>query len=74
VVFRILCNNDRVGGVIGKGGNIVTALQNETGATISIGPKVAGCDERLITVTASEVWHYVSFFIFLFKQWLSCGK
>ncbi|KAJ6917301.1 hypothetical protein NC652_019614 [Populus alba x Populus x berolinensis] len=54
VVFRILCNNDRVGGVIGKGGNIVTALQNETGATISIGPKVAGCDERLITVTASE--------------------
>ncbi|KAJ6289314.1 hypothetical protein OIU76_025179 [Salix suchowensis] len=54
VVFRILCNNDRVGGVIGRGGNIVTAIQNETGAAISIGPKVAECNERLITVTASE--------------------
>ncbi|CAK7355270.1 unnamed protein product [Dovyalis caffra] len=54
VVFRILCTNDRVGGVIGKGGNIVKAIQNETGATISIGPTVAECDERLITVTASE--------------------
>ncbi|KAJ6420704.1 hypothetical protein OIU84_028124 [Salix udensis] len=54
VVFRILCTNDRTGGVIGKGGNIVRALQNETGAAISVGPTVAECDERLITITASE--------------------
>ncbi|KAL9343162.1 hypothetical protein Peur_063593 [Populus x canadensis] len=54
VVFRILCTTDRIGGVIGKGGNIVRALQNETGAAISVGPTVAECDERLITVTASE--------------------
>ncbi|CAJ1961354.1 unnamed protein product [Sphenostylis stenocarpa] len=54
VTFRILCSNDRVGGVIGKGGNIVRALQIETGATISIGPSVAGCEDRIITITASE--------------------
>lgn len=55
VSFRILCSNDRVGGVIGKGGNIVRALQSETGATISIGPAVAECEDRLITIAASEV-------------------
>ncbi|KAI4296446.1 hypothetical protein L6164_036403 [Bauhinia variegata] len=54
VTFRILCSNDRVGGVIGKGGNIVRAIQNETGATITVGPSVADCEDRLITVTASE--------------------
>ncbi|KAK7246703.1 hypothetical protein RIF29_41573 [Crotalaria pallida] len=54
VTFKILCSIDRVGGVIGKGGNIVKAIQNETGATISIGPAVAGCEDRLITITASE--------------------
>ncbi|KAK7412173.1 hypothetical protein VNO78_03623 [Psophocarpus tetragonolobus] len=54
VTFRIICSNDRVGGVIGKGGNVVRALQSETGATISIGSSVAECEDRLITVTASE--------------------
>lgn len=55
VIFKILCSNDRVGGVIGKGGTIVKALQNEAGASISVGAPVAECDERLITITASEV-------------------
>lgn len=55
VTFRILCSNDRVGGIIGKGGSIVRALQSETGATISIGPAVAECEDRLISITASEV-------------------
>ncbi|KAJ8764791.1 hypothetical protein K2173_009196 [Erythroxylum novogranatense] len=54
VVFRILCSNDRVGGIIGKGGTIIKSLQNETGATISVGATVAECNERLITITASE--------------------
>ncbi|KAK3420192.1 hypothetical protein EUGRSUZ_G00993 [Eucalyptus grandis] len=54
VSYRILCSNDRVGGVIGRGGSIVKALQNESGASISVGPTVAESDERLITITASE--------------------
>ncbi|PON98348.1 Polyribonucleotide nucleotidyltransferase [Trema orientale] len=54
ISFRILCSNDRVGSVIGKGGSIVRALQSETGATVSVGASLAECDERVITVTASE--------------------
>lgn len=54
VVFRILCPNDRIGGVIGRGGKIINALQNETGASITARGSVPGCDERLITVTAKE--------------------
>ncbi|KAE8008327.1 hypothetical protein FH972_004848 [Carpinus fangiana] len=54
VIFKFLCSNDRVGGVIGKGGAIVRALQNDTGASISVGASIANCDERVITITASE--------------------
>ena len=57
VVFRLLCSNDRAGGVIGRGGTIVKALQDETGASINVAGPVAGCDERLITITAMEVSH-----------------
>lgn len=57
VTFRILCSGDRVGAVIGKGGSIVRALQNETGATISVGPSVVECEDRLVIVTALEVCH-----------------
>ncbi|XP_061358348.1 KH domain-containing protein HEN4-like [Gastrolobium bilobum] len=56
VTFRILCSNDRVGCVIGKGGCMVKALQNETGAAISFGPSLVECDDRLVTVSASEFW------------------
>lgn len=59
VIFKFLCSNDRVGGVIGKGGAIVRALQNDTGASISVGASIANCDERVITITASEVCHCV---------------
>lgn len=59
VIFKILCSNDRVGGVIGKGGAIVRVLQNDTGAGISVGASIANCDERVITITASEVCHCV---------------
>ena len=57
VVFRLLCSNDKAGGVIGRGGTIVKALQDETGASINVAAPVAGCDERLITITAMEVSH-----------------
>lgn len=54
VAFRILCTNDKVGAVIGKGGAIVKALQNDSGASIAVGPNVAECNERMITITALE--------------------
>lgn len=61
VSFKILCSNDKVGAVIGKGGTIIRAFQSETGASISVGAALAECDERLITVTASEVCFAVIF-------------
>lgn len=54
VVFRLLCSNDSAGGVIGRGGNIVRALQEETGANISVGAPVPEVDERIVTVSAKE--------------------
>ncbi|KAJ4964556.1 hypothetical protein NE237_016405 [Protea cynaroides] len=54
VSFRLLCSNDKIGGIIGKGGTIVRALQNETGASISCGASVAQSDERVITVSSME--------------------
>lgn len=55
IVFRLLCSSDRVGSVIGKSGTIIQALQNESGASISFSGPVAGCDERVITITSKEV-------------------
>ncbi|PIA52256.1 hypothetical protein AQUCO_01000252v1 [Aquilegia coerulea] len=54
VVFRLLCSNDTVGGVIGKGGTIVRSLQDETGAIISVASSVPEADERVITISAKE--------------------
>ncbi|CAN4107901.1 unnamed protein product [Withania somnifera] len=54
VAFRILCTNNKVGAIIGKGGTVVKALQNDSGASIAVGPNVAECNERMITITALE--------------------
>ncbi|ERN07461.1 KH domain-containing protein HEN4 isoform X2 [Amborella trichopoda] len=54
VVFRLLCANDKVGSVIGRGGSIVRTLQSETGALIRIADAVPECDERVIVVSAWE--------------------
>lgn len=61
-----------LGGVIGKGGTIIKALQNETGASITIGATVAECDERLITVAALEVGlsvYLLSMFLLVLGLW-----
>lgn len=54
VSFRLLCSNVKVGGVIGRGGTIVKALESETGASISVGASVAESEERVITISALE--------------------
>ncbi|MCD7454761.1 hypothetical protein HAX54_025998 [Datura stramonium] len=53
-VAVILCTKDKVGAIIGKGGTIVRALQNDSGASIVVGPNVAECNERMITIFAFE--------------------
>ncbi|XP_008799477.3 KH domain-containing protein HEN4 isoform X2 [Phoenix dactylifera] len=54
VMFRILCSNDKVGSIIGKGGVIIRALQSETGATIKIVDPVPDSDEKAIVISARE--------------------
>lgn len=72
VVLKILCSNGKASCVIGKGGSTIRDLQSETGVSISVGDTVADCNERLITVTASEVCLgstlpiFISFFLLFF--------
>ncbi|XP_021720323.1 KH domain-containing protein HEN4-like [Chenopodium quinoa] len=55
VVFRLLCQASKIGSLIGKGGSIVRAIQNETGASIKIGDTVSpDSDERVVFVSARE--------------------
>ncbi|KAL3014044.1 hypothetical protein AAZX31_06G085800 [Glycine max] len=54
VVFRLLCHASRIGGVIGKGGSIISQIRQETGVKLRIEEAVPGCDERVITISGSE--------------------
>ncbi|XP_020582197.1 KH domain-containing protein HEN4-like [Phalaenopsis equestris] len=50
LVFQLLCSNDMVGCVIGKGGNIVKNLQHETGCEIKVLETSAKTDYRIIVI------------------------
>nr|XP_016448508.1 PREDICTED: flowering locus K homology domain-like [Nicotiana tabacum] len=54
VVFRLLCSNDAAGGVIGKGGIIVKALEKDTGASIKFSTPIAGSKDRVATISSLE--------------------
>lgn len=49
-VYRILCPDKKIGGVIGKGGSIINALRDETHAKIRVIDGAAGGDERVIFI------------------------
>ncbi|MBA0695229.1 hypothetical protein Goari_001863 [Gossypium aridum] len=65
VVFKLLCQADKVGSLIGKGGSVVRAMQNDTGAAIKIADTSHDSDERIVVISAREAWelnclsHYV---------------
>ncbi|KAG5538108.1 hypothetical protein RHGRI_025254 [Rhododendron griersonianum] len=54
VVFRLLCQVDKIRSLIGKGGSIMRVLQSETGASIKIADSAPDSDE---TVVHSEQRH-----------------
>jgi predicted RNA-binding protein YlqC (UPF0109 family) len=58
-LMRILCRNDRIGMVIGKGGNAIRHLRDITGARIKVEDPVPDADERVISISATEVWKSV---------------
>ncbi|CAO2209311.1 unnamed protein product [Urochloa humidicola] len=49
--FRLLCSKDKVGSVIGKGGNTVKTIQNDTGCEIKVLETVPKTDDRIISIS-----------------------
>ncbi|XP_059640671.1 KH domain-containing protein HEN4 [Cornus florida] len=54
VVFKLLCQIDKVGSLIGKGGSIIRALMIETGASIKIADAPPDSDEKVVVISARE--------------------
>ncbi|KAE9468053.1 hypothetical protein C3L33_00038, partial [Rhododendron williamsianum] len=48
VVFRLLCQVDKIRSLIGKGGSIMRVLQSETGASIKIADSAPDSDETVV--------------------------
>lgn len=66
IVFRLLCSNDKVGSLIGKGGAIVRGLQNETGTSIKVQEAVPDSEERVVVISAVEACTSIYLFIQVF--------
>ena len=62
VTFRLLCSNSVAGGVIGKRGAIVRALESKTGASIIFAAPLTKYGERIVTISALEVSHIRKFY------------
>eukprot|EP00250_Pteridium_aquilinum_P012557 c20799_g1_i3 orf=769-2463(-) len=54
LTIRILCPNTRIGSIIGKGGNVIKKMREETGAKIKVEEQVPDCDERIVLISALE--------------------
>ena len=73
VVFKLLCQVDKVGSLIGKGGSVIRALQCETGALIKIADTALDSDERIVVISALEAWELNCLSIILLYYFLeSC--
>jgi len=55
LMFRLLCSNDKVGSVIGRGGSIIKSLQHETGCEINILETTLETDDRIIVISSPVV-------------------
>lgn len=55
LTFRLLCPDEKAGGVIGKGGSIVKALQHESGCEIKVLDGVSGSEDRIIIISGPSV-------------------
>ncbi|KAJ8642170.1 hypothetical protein MRB53_018864 [Persea americana] len=54
VVYRILCPDGVIGSVIGKSGNVINTLRQETHARIKVVDPFPGANERVITIYCYE--------------------
>ncbi|XVF36500.1 hypothetical protein REPUB_Repub19eG0063800 [Reevesia pubescens] len=51
LTFRLLCHDERVGGVIGKGGAVIRTLQQETGCEIKVVEAIPDSEDRIIVIS-----------------------
>ncbi|KAL3505018.1 hypothetical protein ACH5RR_034859 [Cinchona calisaya] len=51
LAFRLWCPHDKIGGVIGKMGTVVKAIQNETGCEIKVLDGAADSEDRIIVIS-----------------------
>jgi hypothetical protein len=53
ITFRLLCSNDKVGGIVGKAGTIIQALQRDTCVDFKMVDYVPKEDEHVASSLAS---------------------
>ena len=51
----ILCPNEKIGSMIGKGGSVIRKLREDSSAKIRVCDQVGDADERVIQISAVEV-------------------
>src|SRR4051812_34257484 len=50
VVYRILCPDEVIGSVIGKNGNVINSIRQETRAKVKVVDPFPGAKDRVITI------------------------
>ncbi|KAK1441405.1 hypothetical protein QVD17_07269 [Tagetes erecta] len=60
IVFRVLCHDNKIGSIIGKGGNKISQIRQESGAKIKVEDTIPGCDERVVVIAGSGTENGVS--------------
>lgn len=53
-VFRLLCPTSKAGSLIGKGGDKISQIRQESGAKVRVEETVPGCNERVVVIAGSE--------------------
>lgn len=53
-VFRVLFPASRIGSLIGRDGNVLSQIREETGVEVRVEDPIPGCDERIVVVGGSN--------------------
>ena len=70
----ILCPNEKIGSMIGKGGSIIRKLREESAAKIRVCDQVGNADERVIQISSIEVISLVPYYILLWSCISICSE
>lgn len=65
LIVQVLCPSDRIGRVIGKGGNTIRNIRQTSGAQVEVDDAKHNTEECIITVTSTEVLTFPFFSPFL---------